>query len=484
MKAHEKAYSFACVPAGAEADGKERRKLMKDIKNSTIALIIALFVTVLGGAALIIALLKPTASENVITASSMFGTRVIYTCLFLGILLILLLIGMIIINFRLNKAALLGTGEEITPDKKAPKAGKKRPRFFILSETDKRMADYELPDYQPDITLEEMCVGFRNYAAGTLGLYYSQQDIRKFICSLGTSRLVIMQGISGTGKTSLAYAIGKYLQNDSTIIPVQPLWKERSDMLGYFNEFTGRFSETQLLRKLYEANYTDEIYITVLDEMNIARVEYYFAEFLSLLELPEASDRMLDVVSDKWDNDPALLADGRLRLPDNMWFIGTANNDDSTFSISDKVYDRAMPINLNRRAERFDAPDASPVKISAQRFRELVLKAKEDYVMTSRTRRKIQALDEYLIDAFRLTFGNRIMAQLETYSSLFMACGGTELEAADDLTSKKILRKLEALNPVFVKNSVPALVEKLNELFDAENMLQCKEYLNYLESLV
>ena len=60
-------------------------------------------------------------------------------------------------------------------------------------------------------------------------------------------------------------------------------------------------------KKLYEANYNDQIYITVLDEMNIARVEYYFAEFLSLLELPDHKKRYLDVISDMWENDPKLL---------------------------------------------------------------------------------------------------------------------------------------------------------------------------------
>ena len=115
---------------------------------------------------------------------------------------------------------------------------------------------------------------------------------------------MILQGISGTGKTSLAYALGEFLGNKSTVIPVQPMWKERTDMIGYYNEFTGRFNETTLLEKMYEANYSKDIYITVLDEMNIARVEYYFAEFLSLMELPDAEERYLDVVTDKREKDP------------------------------------------------------------------------------------------------------------------------------------------------------------------------------------
>ena len=135
--------------------------------------------------------------------------------------------------------------------------------------------------------------------------------------------------------------------------------------------------------KMYEANYSKDIYVTVLDEMNIARVEYYFAEFLSLLELPNPDERYIDVVSDKWENDPAQLKDGRIKLPQNMWFIGTANNDDSTFAISDKVYDRAMILNLDAKSERYSAPKTGQKRISYEQFESLVAEATKEYVTYS-----------------------------------------------------------------------------------------------------
>jgi radical SAM superfamily enzyme len=92
--------------------------------------------------------------------------------------------------------------------------------------------------------------------------------------------LIILQGISGTGKTSLAYAFGKMIKNEATIASVQPSWRDSSELFGYFNEFTKRFNETEVLAKMYEASYKDDVFITVLDEMNISRVEYYFAEML------------------------------------------------------------------------------------------------------------------------------------------------------------------------------------------------------------
>ena len=252
-------------------------------------------------------------------------------------------------------------------------------------------------------------------------------------------------------------------------------------MIGYYNEFTRRFNETTLLQKMYEANYNDEIYVTVLDEMNIARVEYYFAEFLSLLEIPDPDKRYLDVVSDKWENDPKLLKNGQLRLPTNMWFMGTVNNDDSTFAISDKVYDRAMVMNLDNKSVAFEAEPTGPIKISASRWEQLTAQAREEYAITDRNLRRIQKLDEYLVENFRITFGNRIMKQIKGYVPVCIACGGRELDAIDDILSKKVLRKLESQNPVYVKSMAESLCNYLDELFGNDGMPLCKEYLRRLE---
>ena len=359
--------------------------------------------------------------------------------------------------------------------------GERAPRFYMLSTTDEKMEYWVAPVYDEKIRFDELCERFRNFCAGRLKLYYDIADIRRFIASLTVTHLIVMQGMSGTGKTSLAYAFGEFLQNQSTIVPIQPMWKERTDLIGYYNEFTKRFNETVLLQKMYEANYNEEIYITVLDEMNIARVEYYFAEFLSLLEIPDPNKRYLDVVSDEWENDPKKLRNGQIKLPMNMWFMGTANNDDSTFAISDKVYDRAMVMNLDRKCEEFEAESAEPIKISLGHWERLTKEAREDYELTDRNERRIRKLDEYLIEHFRITFGNRIMKQIRGYVPVCIACGGEELGAIDDILSKKVLRKLEAQNPVYVKSMADGLCNYLDELFGTDKMPLCKEYLHRLE---
>ena len=354
-------------------------------------------------------------------------------------------------------------------------------RFYMLTHIDEEMRKATPRTYNSKITLEEICNEFRNFSAYKLHLYYDIKDIRRFIASLYVTKLILLQGMSGTGKTSLAYAFGEYLNNKTVVIPIQPMWKERTDLIGYYNEFTKKFNETTLLNKMYEANYSKDIYITVLDEMNIARVEYYFAEFLSLLELPNPESRNIDVVSDVWDNDPKLLREGKLRLPINMWFIGTANNDDSTFAVSDKVYDRAMVINLDKKAEQFDGKPTSQDPISALHIYELFKKAELKNKLSQRNRRRISELDKYLIETFSLTFGNRIMKQIEKYVPVVVECGGTELDAIDDIISRKILRKLESKNPVYVRSQSEALINKINDLFGENKLVQCIEQIRHLE---
>ena len=119
-------------------------------------------------------------------------------------------------------------------------------RFYKLTQVDAAYAEYdrESEEFDNEITLEGICERFRNFACSRMHLYYEIRVIRLFLAAFSSTRLVILQGISGTGKTSLPYAWGKFLRNDTQIASVQPSWRDRSELFGYFNEFTKRFSET------------------------------------------------------------------------------------------------------------------------------------------------------------------------------------------------------------------------------------------------
>ena len=353
------------------------------------------------------------------------------------------------------------------------------PRFSVLHTLDAGKRVRYMNRGEMVCTLRDLCERFRLFAAARMGLYYDISVIREFVAGLAVSHILILQGMSGTGKTSLAYAFGEFLGNPSVIVPVQPMWKERTDLLGYYNEFTQKYNETLLLQKMYEANGREGMYIVVLDEMNIARVEYYFAEFLSLLEIPDTETRYLDVVPDQWKNDPVGLRDGRIKLPSNMWFIGTANNDDATFAISDKVYDRAMVLDFHMKAERFSIEDAADdrktASLTAAQFQELVEKEQEWFEITKRNEFRLRTLDEYLIEKFQISFGNRIMRQIRSYISVYVACGGEELDALDDILSKKVFRKLASINNAYVRTEADALCEFMDRLFGEDRMPKCKE---------
>ena len=355
-------------------------------------------------------------------------------------------------------------------------------RFFRLTSVDNfYKTTYQPPEYDNDITLPEFCERFMNFAASRLGLYYDIETIWWFVSALASCRLIILQGISGTGKTSLPYGFGKYLQLDSTIAAVQPSWRERSDIFGYYNDFTKKFTETDFLRAVYEANFYDDPHIVVLDEMNIARVEYYFAEMLSVLEMPRPEEWVVDVVSTVWDNDPCLINGGKIHVSPNTWFVGTINNDDSTFAVADKVYDRAIPIDLDKKAPKFDAPDTPPVHITAKHLQELFDKAIAEIPVDEDLMKKMAEMDKYLIAHFRLSFGNRIMKQIRLFLPVFVACGGTQVDALDFMVAKKVLRKFESLNLGFIKDEIGKYIRYLDKVFGKENFKICKEYLHRME---
>ncbi len=355
------------------------------------------------------------------------------------------------------------------------------PRFAKLSAIDKRYETYRAPAYRKDYTLEELCRDFRNFACSRMGLFYDEKIIRLIFAGFASTKLILLQGISGTGKTSLPYAMGKFFKNDSTIVSVQPSWRDRSELFGYFNEFSKKFNETDVLSRIYEAGYNDDINVLILDELNIARIEYYFAEMLSIMEMPDVSEWQIELVTSTWDNDPKKLVEGRLCIPQNTWYVGTANNDDTTFSISDKVYDRAFTINIDTKGVPFEAPDIEPMQVSYSYVAELYDKAIKEYPVEQKYLEMIEALDNYVIKKFRIAFGNRIIKQLKIFVPVYVAAGGTVLEGIDHILATKVFRKFESLNLSLIRDEIKGLINYLNTLFGKDEMKSCIEYLERLQ---
>ena len=356
-------------------------------------------------------------------------------------------------------------------------------RFPKLTLVDEKYANYQVPAYDNEITLEDFVEGYRLFAASQMHLYYTPEIVRRFVAGMAASKLLILEGISGTGKTSLPYSFSRYMENPATIVSVQPSYRDRTEILGYFNEFSKRFNETEFLRALYEANYREDPTLIVLDEMNLARIEYYFAEMLSVLEMPSKDEWVLDLVPTEWPGDPKKLEGGKIHVSDATWFVGTANNDDSTFTITDKVYDRAMPIELNERADAFECEPHPHCDITAAHLQYLFEKAKVDYPISEELLENMQKLDNYLITRFKLSFGNRIMKQMYDFIPVYVACGGTEVGGMDYIVARKVLKKFESMNVTFVRDEITGLINYIDKTFGKAEMQDSKNYLRRIQNL-
>ena len=356
-------------------------------------------------------------------------------------------------------------------------------RFPMLTKVDENYESYVRPQYDETISLQAVAENFRCYAASQMGLFYTPEIVRRFIAGMASSKLLILEGISGTGKTSLPYAFSRFLDNPATIVSVQPSYRDRTEIVGYFNEFSKRFNETEFLRALYEANYRDDPNFIVLDEMNLARIEYYFAEMLSVLEMPSHDEWVLNLVPTQWPKDPKKLFNGKIQVTDNVWFVGTANNDDSTFTITDKVYDRAIPIELNERADAFECEMQPKCYVSSDHLQVLFERAKQDYPISNETLEKMRLLNEYLMTRFKLAFGNRIIKQMYDFIPVYVACGGSEIGGMDYIIARKVLKKFESMNVGFVRDEIKGLILYIEKIFGKREMPDSIAYLTRIQNL-
>lgn len=360
-------------------------------------------------------------------------------------------------------------------------------RFVKLTQVDK---DYEISSEftvmqsSDMVNLPELIDRFIKYSASQLHLYYTKEIIARFFAGMATSKVLILEGISGTGKTSLPYAMGKFFNKETSIISVQPSWRDRAELLGYLNEFTKKFNETDFLKAVYQAGYSDKPNFIVLDEMNLARIEYYFAEFLSVMEMPDVHEWKIDLVSASEPSDPKLLINGKLFINQNTWFIGTANKDDSTFTITDKVYDRATPIVINNKAELIDCDYTNNVQMTFDYLDELFKKAQAEITMSTKVMDSFKKVDEYIQQNFKIAFGNRIMKQIKLFVPVYVACGFTEVQGLDYMLANKILRKFESLNLSFLHNELDGLIELLDKLFGKNSFKVSIEYIEDLKKMM
>ncbi len=315
-----------------------------------------------------------------------------------------------------------------------------------------------------------------------LHLSYQAEDIAAFIAGLGATRLTILQGMSGTGKTSLPKIFSEAIYGNCEIIEIESSWRDKNELLGYYNEFSRTYTPKKFTQALYKATLNPErVTFIVLDEMNLSRIEYYFSDFLSLMENEEDKRqiRLLGVPLYRKDEDELVayhgLVDGHtIKIPTNVWFIGTANRDESTFEISDKVYDRAHTMNFNKRAPKV-LSYGEPLEqryMSTEQFVGLLEEAKEAAPFDISQSKLVQEVEE-LLAPYNISFGNRIANQIEAFVAIYCACftpSETIIhEALEKILLSKVVSKLEVKS---IDNK-----EQLAAEFKKRRLLRCSEFI-------
>lgn len=317
--------------------------------------------------------------------------------------------------------------------------------FPSLVEIDQRfvLGDQQLPFLPSGLTLQRLVEDLQNYLSTSCELYYSLDDLAMYVSAILTTPLTILEGVSGTGKSSLPRYFSKFIGETAYFESIQMTYKDRDDLLGYYNDFTGVYHETEFLKRLYESTYrANHLNIMVLDEMNISRIEYYFADFLSVMEFPEP-DRKIHLMNIPGDA-PAHLGKGDLQITPNTRFVGTANTDDSTFAITDKVIDRAIVLDFDEYQSKIEfSTKAKPIALS---YKDLVSMAeearkKEGNHLGKEDRRKFGELLRKTGDLIGVKTGNRLLVQADMLVPVYKAMRGNKEGALDYLFAFKVLRK-------------------------------------------
>lgn len=299
--------------------------------------------------------------------------------------------------------------------------------------------------------------------------YYDINTIRIFLAGLHMSPISILQGISGTGKTSLPREFAKALLSDSNyvgldsdnqnkapyrICAVQSGWRDNMDLMGYYNSFEHKYKETDFFKALYVANqpkYSNTLFLIILDEMNLSRPEHYFADFLSLLE-QSPSERYISLTNTPKEVLPELVVGGKLKIPENVRFIGTANHDETTLEFAPKTYDRSnlmeMPKNHPDKELFKETDDEFNVRYDwlnkefekAEKGNKDAFKRFHDFINSDDMK--------FLLLEKGIGVGNRLEYQAEKFIGVFVESGNEKEKdiaiATDHLITSRLFRTLKS----------------------------------------
>ena len=324
-------------------------------------------------------------------------------------------------------------------------------------------------------------------------LKFREQLIIRFISALCTKPFVILTGLAGSGKTKLAQAFSQWIceeENQICVVPVGADWTNRDPLLGYPNALEAQRyfkPENKVLMLLIEAGKPeneDKPYFLILDEMNLSHVERYFADFLSTMESEGAIS--LHSGETDWDGVPS-----GIKLPKNLFIIGTVNVDETTYMFSPKVLDRANVIEFRVTEDEMQAFLLSPGKADLKALKsagahmaaDFIAKATSKVSDAANTERMNKVLLELFIELKKVgaEFGFRSASEINRFVKVLpsIAPGWEEDAILDAAVMQKLLPKVHGsrrkLEPVLKALGGLCLVKKE----EADKLLNDPEKITY-----
>ncbi|MFI9552781.1 hypothetical protein [Nonomuraea endophytica] len=330
------------------------------------------------------------------------------------------------------------------------------PGLDELDDNAELQQELRVDDTPPDLAklvehIQQRILADRTHRRGNTKLAYRDRDIRCLLGGLAMSRLHLLQGISGIGKTTFPKAFAASIGAAYAVIEVQAGWRDRQDLVGHLNAFERRYYETTFTKAIYQAGcaaHKNRPFFVILDEMNLAHPEQYFADILSGLENVGSPMRLQLTTHAIQPKAELLVVDKgiQLEVPNNIWFFGTSNQDETTVQFADKTYDRANVIELPTTP-----PDLTEHKVESRQpvSRKALIqsfsKAWKDHRHTQEAvvRFLRTELAERLADDFEIGWGPRLEQQICDFAPVVVAAGGNIGEATDHILATRVLRRLQ-----------------------------------------
>ena len=319
---------------------------------------------------------------------------------------------------------------------------------------------------EKEMTVKEKINAIKEYIAAK-GFNYEGDLIENFYLSLKSKPFVILAGTSGTGKTRLVKLFAEAIGAKLKLVPVRPDWSDSSDLFGH-TDLSGNFQPGAIIDFIKQAEWnSDTPYFLCLDEMNLARVEYYLSDFLSVIETRDRkangeieTDPLVDV--DYYKDGDAKTKYGRVFIPENLYIVGTVNMDETTFPFSKKVLDRANTIEfsyVNLMSMVGDKKETVAQKIDNSFLKTdyLYLRDCDDSELIESVCFDLEELNQILVKA-NLHVGYRVRDEISFY---LMNNKKADLLSKETAFDNEIMQKILPR----VQGSSAAIKDVLSELF-------------------